>query len=112
MKTLCKEIKNTVSEFFDGHYEIEYLSDIEDTITVDIRLIGAYECETNQVEWALHSNGRITKYADKIGAEVPSKEEIKYAFSGIPFERIFVEFPDGVNLNTEEDILIIGGEDL
>ena len=111
MKNLCKLIQNTIENHPDIEcsYEIEYMHE-DDSCNdwIDIRLICGAAYETEALTWALLMTPEINKYANHIGAEVPQAHEIKYGFGGIHFERVFVELPDGVDLNTNGECLITG----
>lgn len=111
IQTILNDIKQTVADVYPGDFEIETIIDTEydETNWIDIRLIGASEYETEAVQNALHNGSQwVNKYADHIGAEVPTPDEIKYGFSGVRFERVYVEFPDGVLFTGENELIVAG----
>lgn len=113
IQTLLNDIKTTVKDVYDGDFEIETVIDTEydETNWIDIRLIGAVEYETEAVQNALHNGSQwVNKYADHIGAEVPTPDEIRFGFGGTRFERVYVELPDTLELTGENEYIVVEGD--
>ena len=90
IKTTMEIIKRTIQKVkADFYCEIEYYG--EDGI--DIRIFDdGFVPVSEMVLHTLSVNG-IFKNQDTSTVDIPSKEEIKYGFCGVKFERIWVELP-------------------
>lgn len=113
LQQIKNEITLKIEEVFDGYYEVETFinTEYDEMNWIDIRLYGGDCVDNDAVQNILH-NGTdlVCKYADNIGGEVPNADEVKFGFSGVRFERVYIEFPEDVNFTGSENIIVNGGE--
>ena len=104
MKNMINEIKNAINENgFDGQFEIEYDAKYCPEF-VDVRLYHVEGYEIQNIYDALIMSSALPG-ADDMQIEIPTSEEVRFGFSGVPFERIVING----DYEGSESFCIVGG---